>query len=102
MLTSLLLDTVLNNLSIIHNHRLARSYWFSILTTTSAAGAVYYILVRLFPQPNYNAKWSEPKGVWVPPEADGSALTDSAMDEVESTEKKDEIAAGVVPVLEHA
>ncbi|KAJ8291738.1 Uracil permease [Rhodotorula toruloides] len=92
----------LNNLSIIHNHRLARSYWFSILTTTFAAGAVYYILVRLFPQPNYNAKWSEPKGVWVPPEADGAVLTDSAIDEAESTEKKDEIVGGVVPVLEHA
>jgi hypothetical protein len=40
--------------------------------------------------------------VWVAPEADSAGLTDSAMEESESMEKKDEIVAGVVPVHELA
>lgn len=38
------------------------------MTTTFSAGFVYYVLNKLFPTPSYNAKWSEPQGVWEPSE----------------------------------
>ncbi|EIW67149.1 hypothetical protein TREMEDRAFT_57660 [Tremella mesenterica DSM 1558] len=36
-----------------HDIALTHSYYFAFITTGVAAGGTYYLLVRLFPQPNY-------------------------------------------------
>ena len=59
-----------------------------------------YLLNLIWPQPNYRASWSEPKGVW---EADDTKLSaSSSTDEASLGEKEDEkdesnVSAKMVP-----
>ncbi|GAA6017004.1 hypothetical protein JCM11491_006126 [Sporobolomyces phaffii] len=75
----------LQNLGVIEpdNVPLQRSYFFSIFTTTIAAGGSYYVLCKIWPQVDYQRRWSEPKGGWEPDVADctSSRIVESATDE---------------------
>ncbi|KAM0787838.1 hypothetical protein ACM66B_003891 [Microbotryomycetes sp. NB124-2] len=42
-----------------------RSYYFTIFTTTTAAGLTYFACCKIWPVKHYNPKWSEPKS-WEP------------------------------------
>lgn len=89
----------LQNLGVFTNTRLAHSYYFAIFTTTFGAGATYYVLTRLFPQPNMRDRWSEPKGIWVPPECQpGSAQLDG--DDAASDDKEKEDGLATADVVE--
>ncbi len=88
----------LTNFGIIESTRLTRSYWFSILTTTTAAGGVYYLANRVWPQPSRMEVWSEPKGTWeYEPKADADVADDRS--EEKSLEKEDGVSE-VKPVNE--
>ncbi|GAA5926418.1 uncharacterized protein JCM15063_000271 [Sporobolomyces koalae] len=96
----------LQNLGVIDekNVHLRRSYYFSIFTTSLAAGGAYYILCKLFPQADYQRKWSEPKGGWEPDENADSLATESPGSEdkesMDDFEKGEEIVTGVIEVPE--
>lgn len=50
------------------------------------ASGTYWALTRLFPQPNMRDTWSEPKGLWIPPECQtgaGSEVEDTVSDDKE-------------------
>ncbi|GJN94389.1 hypothetical protein Rhopal_007469-T1 [Rhodotorula paludigena] len=86
----------LNNLGVIHNTKLQRSYYFAIFSTTFVAGGSYWLLTRLFPQPNMRDSWSEPKGLWIPPECQAASE-----DTVSEDKKEDSMAADVQEVPVH-
>ncbi|GAA6050846.1 hypothetical protein JCM3770_005736 [Rhodotorula araucariae] len=85
------------NIGVFSNERLMRSYNFAIFSVTFAAGGSYWLLTWLFPQPNYRPTWSEPKGLWIPPECQPGARGHSE-DAVVSDEKDKEesLASDVV------
>lgn len=58
----------LQNLDVIEadNTPLRRSYFFAIFTTTFAAGGIYYLLCKVYPQVDRQQKWSEPRGGYEP------------------------------------
>ncbi|GAA5855754.1 hypothetical protein JCM3766R1_002224 [Sporobolomyces carnicolor] len=86
----------LQNLGVVEagNVNLQRSYYFSIFTTTFAAGGSYYLLCRVFPQSDYQPGWSEPKGGYEPDAAGTFLETGSPVDEeqasVQDHEKEDD------------
>ncbi|KPV73361.1 uncharacterized protein RHOBADRAFT_17169 [Rhodotorula graminis WP1] len=88
----------LQNLGVFSNLRLAHSYYFAIFTSTFGAGATYYVLTRLCPQPNARDTWSEPKGVWVPPECQMGAVQVDGEDAVSEDKEKEDGSADVVEV----
>ncbi|GAA5901512.1 uncharacterized protein JCM6883_000236 [Sporobolomyces salmoneus] len=76
----------LQNLGVVEvdNVDLARSYYFSIFTTTFAAGGSYYLMCRFFPQLDYQTRWSEPKGGYEP-DSPAKPFEPSATDEEKSS-----------------
>lgn len=73
----------LQNLGVIEENNVAlqRSYYFSIFTTTFAAGTTYYLLHRLYPQVDYQSCWSEPKGIWEPDTISSTVEATTSLDE---------------------
>jgi len=87
------------------NTPLQRSYFFAIFTTTFAAGGTYYLLCRIFPQVDYQPRWSEPKGGWEPDtptsRVDSTSNDDSEKTSVDDFDKgKNGILSGAVEVPE--
>ena len=78
------------------NERLAHSYYFAIFSTTFSAGATYWVLARLFPQPNARETWSEPKGIWVPPECEPGVVQVDGEDTASEDKEKEDGSADVV------
>ncbi|BGP51798.1 hypothetical protein JCM10450v2_007754 [Rhodotorula kratochvilovae] len=86
----------LNNLGVINNDGLQKSYYFAIFTSTFVAGASYWLLTVLFPQPNMRDTWSEPKGLWVPPECQPGARGRSEDAISEEKDKEDALGGDIV------
>ncbi|GAA5951448.1 hypothetical protein JCM3765_005938 [Sporobolomyces pararoseus] len=88
----------LQNLGVVEetNVALQRSYYFSIFTTTFAAGGAYYLLCRIFPQLDYQPHWSEPKGVWEPDTPSSRLGSTTLGDEKSSVDELDKGEDGVV------
>ncbi|GAA5864049.1 hypothetical protein JCM8547_005119 [Rhodosporidiobolus lusitaniae] len=93
----------LTNFDIIVSTKLTRSYWFSIFTTTFSAAFVYWVSNKIWPQPNLQESWSEPKGNWEPTEeqmghsstAAIGGLETPSLEKEASFEKEDEARAEV-------
>jgi len=77
----------LTNFGIIESTALTHSYYFSIFTTTTAAGGVYYLANVIWPQQSRVAIWSEPKGTWE--YEPGMGRAESVVDEKDSMDDKD-------------
>ncbi|BGP20101.1 hypothetical protein JCM10213v2_008236 [Rhodosporidiobolus nylandii] len=96
----------LTNFDIIVNERLTHSYYFSILTTTGSSAFTYFLLNKLYPQPNYQLTWSEPCGIWEPTDEQamvgGVAGATLAVEEEkpESFDKDDEARAEIIAAPE--